>query len=75
MKNSPSGYAPHSTYGYKSSLKLSFVICSKSRSRTSEKDSYAATNQNMVNEATALIYARLEKSNKFGLSVRSSNFD
>ena len=75
MKNPPNGYAPHRAYGYKSSLKLNFVIYSKNRSRSSAKDSYASTNQTKVNAATALIYARLEKSNKFDLSELFSNID
>ena len=52
MKNPPSGYAPHSGYGYDSSLTLKFAIFSTNKLKNTDDYSYSSKKQHNVNEAT-----------------------
>lgn len=75
MKNPPSGYAPHSGYGYDSSLTLKFAIFSKNKLKNTDDSSYASKKQDKVNEATALIFDKLENQNNSGIDKLFANID
>ena len=75
MKNPPSGYAPHSGYGYDSSLTLKFAIFSKNKFKNTDDSSYASKKQDKVNEATALILDKLESVYSSGIDKLFANID
>ena len=75
MKNPPSGYAPHSGYGYDSSLTLKFAIFSTNKLKNTDDSSYASKKQDKVNEATALIFDKLENQNNSGIDKLFANID
>ena len=75
MKNPPSGYAPHSGYGYDSSLTLKFVIFSTNKLKNTDDSRYALKKQDKVNEATALIFDKLENQNNSGIDKLFANID
>ena len=75
MKNPPSGYAPHSGYGYDSSLTLKFAIFSTNKLKNTDDSSYALKKQDKVNEATALIFDKLENQNNSGIDKLFANID
>jgi hypothetical protein len=75
MKNPPSGYAPHSGYGYDSSLTLKFAIFSKNKFKNTDDSSYASKKQDKVNEARALIFDKLENQNNSGIDKLFANID
>jgi hypothetical protein len=75
MKNPPSGYAPHSGYGYDSSLILKFAIFSTNKLKNTDDSSYASKKQDKVNEATALIFDKLANQNNSGIDKLFANID
>ena len=75
MKNPPSGYARHSGYGYDSSHTLKFAIFSKNKFKNTDDSSYASKKQDKVNEATALIFDKLENQNNSGIDKLFANID